>query len=674
MNKLRLAVLLVCATLCVSSLNAQRLKGDMNGDGKLTIEDITLLVKAVSEFKYDPSAAEGFVDLGLPSGTLWAKWNVGASSVGEFGDLYAWGDPTGQVGATADPNTLGFPLYHFQSLTSFQIQTSAELLNKHNWYVISGNGSQIWTASDKGITASNKVYDSSSNANHLISAERVIVSPVLDYSAAKAPIVYFDELFEYKDVSQISNLRVYVSRGYTNGSAFVQSQWTDVTTRLKRTRRNSAEYIKQSLDLSDFAGSANVRIAFSYKSTDASENIWSFKNIESCEKNKSICGTEYDLAHVVLGDNWSMPTREQFQELCDEEETIGLKWTLVDDYEGSGVNGWLITAQNGNSLFLPKCGYENSQGLSYKNYYCGYWTGETDNSEGGKYKTQAFYANIDKKMVDPILQVKNMLLPIRAVYNGAYTPTEPVDPGTQPGGEDSGDSSGDEDQSGGSDDPSTPDTPTDPETPSEPEQPETSLAGTPVDLGLPSGILWADVNLGVTNADPYGDFYAWGEVTPSANADVVTKDCLYSTYKFYEMMLNGDPVFTDIGKTISEQSAYDAARVQWGGKWRMPLSYEFDELVDYCTTVLEVQPTGVVGYRFTSKKNGNSIFMPCGGNFGNSIYARDEMGYYWSGSLWTGKVNEGQMGTAFRFDVNTTPYITFLQRYKGCLVRPVMSK
>ena len=35
---------------------------------------------------------EGFVDLGLPSGTLWATCNIGASSPEKFGDYYAWGE------------------------------------------------------------------------------------------------------------------------------------------------------------------------------------------------------------------------------------------------------------------------------------------------------------------------------------------------------------------------------------------------------------------------------------------------------------------------------------------------------------------------------------------------------------------------------------------------------
>ena len=32
------------------------------------------------------------VDLGLPSGTIWAGWNVGASSPEQYGSYYAWGE------------------------------------------------------------------------------------------------------------------------------------------------------------------------------------------------------------------------------------------------------------------------------------------------------------------------------------------------------------------------------------------------------------------------------------------------------------------------------------------------------------------------------------------------------------------------------------------------------
>lgn len=68
----------------------------MNGDGRLTIDDVTLLVDAIMTYDMtaDEIEAEGkaYVDLGLTSGTLWATCNIGASTPEEYGYYLAWGE------------------------------------------------------------------------------------------------------------------------------------------------------------------------------------------------------------------------------------------------------------------------------------------------------------------------------------------------------------------------------------------------------------------------------------------------------------------------------------------------------------------------------------------------------------------------------------------------------
>lgn len=81
---------LVAAALPAAGQTAQTpLAGDMNGDGRLTIEDVTLLVQVVMEFPADDVAE--YVDLGLTSRTLWATTNVGASCPEDYGGYYSWG-------------------------------------------------------------------------------------------------------------------------------------------------------------------------------------------------------------------------------------------------------------------------------------------------------------------------------------------------------------------------------------------------------------------------------------------------------------------------------------------------------------------------------------------------------------------------------------------------------
>ena len=81
---------------------------------------------------------------------------------------------------------------------------------------------------------------------------------------------------------------------------------------------------------------------------------------------------------------------------------------------------------------------------------------------------------------------------------------------------------------------------------------------------------------------------------------------------------------------ISGSSTYDAARYNWGGKWRLPTADEFQELVDNCTWTWG-KYGGHKGYKVTSKKNGASIFLPAAGcRHGSSLYDAGEASSYWS--------------------------------------------
>lgn len=70
---------------------------------------------------------------------------------------------------------------------------------------------------------------------------------------------------------------------------------------------------------------------------------------------ENICGTEYDAATVNLGNDWRMPSKEEFEEL---KEKCTLEWTQI-----SGINGYKITGPNGNSIFMPAGGFGD---YSYK--------------------------------------------------------------------------------------------------------------------------------------------------------------------------------------------------------------------------------------------------------------------------------------------------------------------
>ena len=85
-----------------------------------------------------------------------------------------------------------------------------------------------------------------------------------------------------------------------------------------------------------------------------------------------ISGTEYDVAHVVMGNNWQMPTIENCEEMF---ENTFYEWTYV-----SGFYGARFTGINGNNIFLPAAGIY-SPTLSMSDYRGGYWTSNVNSSD-----------------------------------------------------------------------------------------------------------------------------------------------------------------------------------------------------------------------------------------------------------------------------------------------------
>ncbi len=186
-----------------------------------------------------------------------------------------------------------------------------------------------------------------------------------------------------------------------------------------------------------------------------------------------------------------------------------------------------------------------------------------------------------------------------------------------------------------------------------------------VDLGLPSGTLWATCNVGASRPEEYGDYFAWGETTPKevykqgtytwcrGTSDSMTKYCTQSNYGY-----NG---FTD-GKTELDPED-DAAYVNWGPSWRMPSMEQLWELVDQCTWTWTTR-NGVDGQLVTGP-NGNTIFLPAAGfRWDSSVDSSGTWGDYWSRTLYEskssdanylyfnlGSVNMGGCGRFYGFSV-----------------------
>lgn len=213
-----------------------------------------------------------------------------------------------------------------------------------------------------------------------------------------------------------------------------------------------------------------------------------------------------------------------------------------------------------------------------------------------------------------------------------------------------------------------------------------------VDLGLPSGTLWAPWNVGANAAGEAGAYFAWGEVQGGKDK-TTTHGYQMSTYWwadwdselsdwnyilkyetedgqtqqdwYYKSKFIGD------GKTSLDMED-DAARANWGGTWRMPTSAEFQELALKCKW--EWQDAGeyadgaLAGYKVTGP-NGNFIFIPAA-NFWVSSYREGERSYYWTSELSTADTYSAKY---FSFSQYSRSEILEDFRYMGRTVRAVCS-
>ena len=169
-----------------------------------------------------------------------------------------------------------------------------------------------------------------------------------------------------------------------------------------------------------------------------------------------------------------------------------------------------------------------------------------------------------------------------------------------------------------------------------------------VDLGL--SVKWATCNVGASSPSDYGNYYAWGET--NTKPEYTEKNSKTDGNSSYDH---------DIGGDVST----DAARANWGDKWRLPTKEEFKELMDNCEWEWTTQG-GHKGYKVTSKKNGASIFLPAAGNrLGSSRTFADEWGGYW-----TSTPREG-IGAWYLLFSSTTHIPDGSRRYYGRSVRPV---
>lgn len=157
-----------------------------------------------------------------------------------------------------------------------------------------------------------------------------------------------------------------------------------------------------------------------------------------------------------------------------------------------------------------------------------------------------------------------------------------------------------------------------------------------VDLGLPSGLLWATRNVGASSPTDYGNHYAWGETTPKS-------DYNWETYRYND---SGLTKYTGFDGLTTLQPGDDAATANYGG--HTPTQVEWEELIS--NTISQwITINGMNGRCFTGR-NGNSLFLPAAGDRWSSPYVSGGYGYYWSSSL---KADNPSNAWTFFFNSNS---------------------
>ena len=306
--------------------------------------------------------------------------------------------------------------------------------------------------------------------------------------------------------------------------------------------------------------------------------------------NNTVLDLEDDAAYVNMGPEWRMPTYDELNELRNYCTWV---WT-----NQNGTNGWKVTGPNGNSIFLPAAGFRNNSDLYLAGIIGDCWSSSL--CESGSNHAWCLYFKSGNHSTN--CRSRDIGYTVRAVVSTVNEEPAPV--------------------------------------------------VNKVDLGLPSGTLWADRNVGADSPEAYGDYFAWGETTTKSIYNLSTyKWCRGSEYTMTKYSTDSSYGTVD-NKTVLDLED-DAAYVNMGTEWRMPTHDELNELRTKCTWRWTTQ-NGKKGYKVTGP-NGNSIFLPAAGyRYDSDLDDAGSDGWYWSASLY-----ESNQNGAWYLDFYSTDYGTY---------------
>ena len=379
-----------------------------------------------------------------------------------------------------------------------------------------------------------------------------------------------------------------------------------------------------------------------YQVVDGARGIW-YTDIKFVGDNKTTLDPEDDAAIVNWGGDWVTPSRVDFIELRNFCEVV-----QTDDYKGTGVAGVIYKA-NGKEAFFPNAGYKFMDIVCQDKSVGPLWANSIMDTHSA-FKVWTMESQVDE-LVDGYERF--MGLGVRPVCKAG------------------GNTNGHE----------------------------------AVDFGLPSGKLWATMNVGAQKAEDHGYYLAWGETEPKETyCDSTYKYAIegdpgfaysYTKYQVEDSCLGGkwySKVFVGDGKATIEDID-DAAVVNWGGKWKMPTIEQIEELFEECYwlwTNNYADTTNVSGYivfkvkdkldkgikvyngkpklpKYTLKDN--HIFLPSAGIYVGNIK--------FGGSVrcWAATIEDTDAAHMLSIDSDDPyPWISQEFRMYGLPIRPVLNK
>ena len=603
------------------------------GEAVVTVKDLSsgetadINVKVSSSGDYPVAEA---IDLGLPSGTLWASWNVGASKPEEYGGYYAWGETEEKDYYDWSTYTLCDGSYstchHIGDDIAGTEYDVAHVKWGGSWYMPSinqikelrDNCTQTWTKQNgvygirvtgpngntifipaAGYRTRDSLYGEGENgacwssslySNYSYSAYGLLnfLNEYWDWSYYDRSIGYSVRAVISPEKPQDCPVAEAIDLGLPSGT-----KWASWNVGASAPEEYGGYYAwgeteeKDYYDWSTYKWCKGEYDSMTKYCTDGSYGY---------TDNLTELLPEDDAATANWGMPWHMPTLAQLDEL---RQNCSREWTQLN-----GVNGILITGPNGNTIFLPAGGFFE-EGIFYgEGSYCSnwssslYWWGFSNDACVLSFSTDGF--------IGGFFDLRKCGKTVRAVIG--------------------------------------------------PEKPQNQSSCTDshhphmIDLGLPSGTKWACCNVEATTPEEYGGYYAWGETEEKDVYD-------WSTYTHCD---GSSSTCHYIGDDIAG-TEYDVAHVKWGSEWRMPSFDQIQELSDNCTRTF-TQQNGVNG-QLVIGPNGAAIFLPNAGNHNK---------WYKSVDCWSSSQSPYYKDDAFV--LGASPFDWTLgsdRRFGGKPVRPV---